>query len=655
MSIRSSTPGRTGSRYMRAEEMPSSKSALRARSNAESLAERSRTARADAIPKLSLYSRPSGERNVSPGDSNVPENHDPIITFEAPAASASATSLGCLTPPSAHTDASSRLASAAHSSTAENCGRPTPVIIRVVHIAPGPTPTLTMSAPADTRSATPAAVTTLPATTGTAGSRARTACSAQIIFSWCPCAVSTTSTSAPASSSSLARVATSPLTPSATPTRSRPAESTAGEYRVARSAPVRVMMPTQRPSGSSTGASRCRPSCSSANARSGGVPAASVKGWAGIAPRRSRCRPSCSSENARSGGVPAASVNGSADITWLSWVNRSTPRQSASVATPTGRPSSTTTTRPCARLGSRLSASPAVSVGASVSAVSTTRSRDFTQAITSATTSTGMFCGTIAIPPRRATVSAIRRPDTAVMLAVTMGMVAPLPSVVARSTSSREPTADRPGNMKTSLYVRSCSGIIPFRNRTLEILPERRRCYSLDPVTDPRRAANHRTLRLGSREWNHGSFGIMAVINRTPDSFFDRGATAEFGAALDAASRAVADGADIVDIGGVKAGPGDEVSAVAEIDRVVGLVAAVRERHPDVVISVDTWRAEVGEEVAQAGADLLNDAWGGVDPRLAMVAARYRTGLVCAHAGGLPPRTRPHRPGDGAVVREVTA
>ena len=71
--------------------------------------------------------------------------------------------------------------------------------------------------------------------------------------------------------------------------------------------------------------------------------------------------------------------------------------------------------------------------------------------ITSATTSAGMSCGKIAMPPRRATVSAIRRPETAVMLAVTIGMVAPLPSVVARSTSSREPTADRPGTMKTSL------------------------------------------------------------------------------------------------------------------------------------------------------------------------------------------------------------
>jgi dihydropteroate synthase len=146
----------------------------------------------------------------------------------------------------------------------------------------------------------------------------------------------------------------------------------------------------------------------------------------------------------------------------------------------------------------------------------------------------------------------------------------------------------------------------------------------------------------------------MAVINRTPDSFYDRGATSEFGPALEAASRAVADGAEIVDIGGVKAGPGDEVTPAAEIDRVAGLVAAVRERHPEVVISVDTWRAEVAEVVAQAGADLLNDAWGGTDPRLAAVAARYGAGLVCSHAGGLPPRTRPHRPAYGDVVAEVT-
>ena len=143
----------------------------------------------------------------------------------------------------------------------------------------------------------------------------------------------------------------------------------------------------------------------------------------------------------------------------------------------------------------------------------------------------------------------------------------------------------------------------------------------------------------------------MGVINRTPDSFFER--DPGFSAALDSVSRAVSDGADIVDIGGVRAGPGDEVSAAEEIDRVAGLVAAVRGRHPDVVISVDTWRAEVGEVVARAGADLLNDAWGGVDPRLAEVAAKHGAGLVCSHAGGLPPRTRPHRPSYRDVMAEV--
>jgi dihydropteroate synthase len=162
-----------------------------------------------------------------------------------------------------------------------------------------------------------------------------------------------------------------------------------------------------------------------------------------------------------------------------------------------------------------------------------------------------------------------------------------------------------------------------------------------------------RTLRLRGRVWPAGSFAIMAVVNRTPDSFFDQGATYEFDAALNSASRAVAAGADIVDIGGVKAGPGDDVDTAEEIRRVAGLVAAVRERHPDVVISVDTWRWQVGEAVAAAGADLLNDVWGGADPALAAVAAAHGIGLVCSHAGGLAPRTGPHRPAYADVVQDV--
>jgi dihydropteroate synthase len=90
-----------------------------------------------------------------------------------------------------------------------------------------------------------------------------------------------------------------------------------------------------------------------------------------------------------------------------------------------------------------------------------------------------------------------------------------------------------------------------------------------------------------------------------------------------------------------------------EIRRVAGLVSAIRDQHPGVVISVDTWRAPVGEAVARAGADLLNDAWGGADPELAGVAAAHGLGLVCSHAGGLAPRTRPHRPAYPDLVADV--
>jgi dihydropteroate synthase len=145
----------------------------------------------------------------------------------------------------------------------------------------------------------------------------------------------------------------------------------------------------------------------------------------------------------------------------------------------------------------------------------------------------------------------------------------------------------------------------------------------------------------------------MAIVNRTPDSFYDRGATWDESAALDRVHAVVADGAEIVDIGGVKAAPGEEVSATEEIRRTASFVAEVRAAHPDVVISVDTWRHEVGKEVCAAGADLLNDSWGGWDERLAEVAAAFDAGLVCTHAGGLPPRTRPHRVAYDDVMGDV--
>lgn len=148
---------------------------------------------------------------------------------------------------------------------------------------------------------------------------------------------------------------------------------------------------------------------------------------------------------------------------------------------------------------------------------------------------------------------------------------------------------------------------------------------------------------------------VMAIINRTPDSFYDKGAAFADADALAAVDRAVADGADIVDIGGVKAGPGREVDVAEEIRRVVPFIRQIRERYPDLVISVDTWRYEVGRLACEAGADLLNDTWAGADPRLAEVAAEFGTGYVCSHTGGARPRTRPFRVHYDDLVREVIA
>lgn len=155
----------------------------------------------------------------------------------------------------------------------------------------------------------------------------------------------------------------------------------------------------------------------------------------------------------------------------------------------------------------------------------------------------------------------------------------------------------------------------------------------------------------------------MAIVNRTPDSFYDRGATFSDDAAKKAAGGVIADGADIVDVGGVKAGPGTTVGVDEEIARVVPFIEWLRGEFPDQLISVDTWRAEVAERACAAGADLINDTWGGADPDLAGVAAEFDAGLVCSHTGGAVPRTRPFRVNYGLsehgvvddVLAEVTA
>lgn len=163
------------------------------------------------------------------------------------------------------------------------------------------------------------------------------------------------------------------------------------------------------------------------------------------------------------------------------------------------------------------------------------------------------------------------------------------------------------------------------------------------------------TLRLGARTFADTDLLVMAIVNRTPDSFFDRGATFADDDALAAVDRAVSEGADIVDVGGVKAGPGAEVEPDEERRRTVPFVAEIRRRHPDLVISIDTWRAVVARDAVAAGADLINDTWAGADPELTTVAAETGAGLVCSHTGGSAPRTRPHRVAYDDVTADVIA
>ena len=166
-------------------------------------------------------------------------------------------------------------------------------------------------------------------------------------------------------------------------------------------------------------------------------------------------------------------------------------------------------------------------------------------------------------------------------------------------------------------------------------------------------------LRLSGQEFPPGRALVMAVINRTPDSFYPGARQFDVEVAAEAVARAEAEGADLVDIGGVKAGPGDDVDVTEELRRVVPFLTRIRSAHPDLLLSVDTWRAEVAEQACAAGADLINDTWAGHDPGLAEVAAAHGVGLVCSHTGGAVPRTRPHRVSYGdspdGVVDDVLA
>jgi dihydropteroate synthase len=146
---------------------------------------------------------------------------------------------------------------------------------------------------------------------------------------------------------------------------------------------------------------------------------------------------------------------------------------------------------------------------------------------------------------------------------------------------------------------------------------------------------------------------VMGILNRTPDSFYDHGATFELDSLLRRAEVLVRDGADLLDVGGVKAGPGLEVGEAEELDRVVGPIAGLHERF-DVAISCDTWRAAVLDEACKAGAVVGNDISGFGDPEYLAVAARHDASVVATHIR-LRPRVADPDPHYDDVVADVTA
>src|SRR5215475_2097507 len=161
---------------------------------------------------------------------------------------------------------------------------------------------------------------------------------------------------------------------------------------------------------------------------------------------------------------------------------------------------------------------------------------------------------------------------------------------------------------------------------------------------------------IGARTFDFDrQVAVMAIVNRTPDSFHDRGESYALDRAVLAVGAAVADGADWVDIGGVPFGlHAGEVSEAEEIDRVVPVVAAARQASA-VVLSVDTYRPEVARRVLAAGADVINDTSGLYDPALADIVADSGATLVITHSLARPPRTPVVRPTYRDVVAEVAA
>ncbi|MGR0220948.1 dihydropteroate synthase [Agromyces sp. ZXT2-6] len=159
--------------------------------------------------------------------------------------------------------------------------------------------------------------------------------------------------------------------------------------------------------------------------------------------------------------------------------------------------------------------------------------------------------------------------------------------------------------------------------------------------------------RIGPREFDFSrQVAVMAIVNRTPDSFYDRGATFALDRAVEAAQVAIAEGADWIDIGGARFAPGPPIPVDEEAGRVVPIVEALA--GSGAVISVDTFQPEVARRAIDAGAHVINDTTGIHHPEMADVVAAGQATIVITHSLAAP-RTPHPNPTYADVVAEVAA
>jgi dihydropteroate synthase len=173
--------------------------------------------------------------------------------------------------------------------------------------------------------------------------------------------------------------------------------------------------------------------------------------------------------------------------------------------------------------------------------------------------------------------------------------------------------------------------------------------FASDSVTSVRAT----TLSIGGRRFDLTDRAlVMGILNRTPDSFYDHGAAFSLDALVRRARLLVEEGADLLDVGGVKAGPGPEVTESEELDRVIPALEALHRRF-DVPLSVDTWRAGVAREAYAVGAVVGNDISGFADPEYLNEAGRADATVIATHIR-LAPRVPDPEPMYDDVIASVS-